>query len=539
MRAAAVALNASVRGQAADAAAFAKPRLIVLGLALLVLTIALWPQQALVATAVGAVALGLRFLPVASLVVAGCVVVGVAFAILPATTLACVLLGLVAFLALREPALAYLLVLLLFGAEGTLKLALSREGTWAHTDPLAVGAVLLDLALVFAVAGLVLRDRGATPLEAWRNAGRPARVAIAALGAWLVASALQTAQGGDLVVGVAGFRLTQAYVIAAVAGLLLLERTGWERERLIQLTLLCIGLPAAYAALRSLVGPDPLERQFALDRPGVPAYGDVFRAVGSFSGAVGMASFLVPTAVFSLLLALQVPRVRVLGLLVFASASVGVVASYARVGLVGLVVGLCFGGALALAIGASTRTRKALVAVCLVVAVGVVSGSVVVASQTSSVLSTRAEAFLDPGSDESLQIRLATWERTIDDVRAAPLGSGLGTVGRASGLGTDPTVTTDNSFLKILREQGVAVAPLFLLGLLALVATIGLGLRRTPSADRGIGIAALAGFVSFLALAVAGEYVEQPGKLLAWTLLGVAAWAAWVASAREPELEAW
>jgi hypothetical protein len=538
MRAAAVSLNASVRGQAADAAAFAKPRLIVVGLALIALAIALWPQHVLVATSVGAAALGLRFLPVASLVVAGCVVVGVAFAIVPATTLACVLLGLVAFLAIREPVLAFLLVLLLFGAEGTLKLALSREGTWADTDPLALGAVLLDLALVFAVAGLVLRDRGDTPRTAWRNAGRPARVAIAAFAAWLLASVLQTAQGGDLVVGGAGFRLTQAYVVGAIAGLILLQRIAWGRERLIQLTLLCIGLPAAYTAVRALTGPNPLERQFALERPGVSAYGDVFRAVGSFSGAVGMASYLVPTAVFSLLLALLVPRVRVLGLLVFGCASVGIVASYARVGLVALVVGLCFGGALALAIGASTRTRKALLAVCLVVAVGIVSASVVVASQSSSVLSTRMEAFLDPGSDESLQIRLRTWERTIDDVRAAPFGSGVGTVGRASGLGADPTVTTDNSFLKILREQGFVVAPLFLLGLLALVATVSLGLRRTPSADRGVGIAALAGFVSFLALAVAGEYVEQPGKLLAWTLLGVAAWAAWVASARGPEPEA-
>ena len=537
MRAAAVSLNASVRGQAADAAAFAKPRLIVVGLALIALAIALWPQHALVATSVGAAAIGLRFLPVASLVVAGCVIVGVAFAIVPATTLACVLLGFVAFLAVREPTLAFLLVLLLFGAEGTLKLALSREGTWVDTDPLALGAVVLDLALLFAVAGLVLRDRGDTLVAAWRNAGRPARVAIAAFAAWLLASVLQTAQGGDLVVGVAGFRLTQAYVVGAIAGLIFLQRIAWGRERLIQLTLLCIGLSAAYTAVRALTGPDPLERQFALERPGVSAYGDVFRAVGSFSGAVGMASYLVPTAVFSLLLALLVPRVRVLGFLVFGCASVGVVASYARVGLVALVVGLCFGGALALAVGASTRTRKALLAVCLVVAVGIVSASVVVASQSSSVLSTRMEAFLDPGSDESLQIRLRTWERTIDDVRAAPFGSGVGTVGRASGLGADPTVTTDNSFLKILREQGLVVAPLFLLGLLALVATVSLGLRQTPSADRGIGIAALAGFVSFLALAVAGEYVEQPGKLLAWTLLGVAAWAAWVASACGPEPE--
>jgi hypothetical protein len=40
---------------------------------------------------------------------------------------------------------------------------------------------------------------------------------------------------------------------------------------------------------------------------------------------------------------------------------------------------------------------------------------------------------------------------------------------------------------------------------------------------RAVGFAALAGFVAFVALAFTGEAVEQPGKVVAWGLLGIAA----------------
>jgi hypothetical protein len=45
--------------------------------------------------------------------------------------------------------------------------------------------------------------------------------------------------------------------------------------------------------------------------------------------------------------------------------------------------------------------------------------------------------------------------------------------------------------------------------------------------ERPLGVAALCGFVAFLLLCVMGEYIEQPGKALAWTLLGIASWEAY------------
>ena len=44
---------------------------------------------------------------------------------------------------------------------------------------------------------------------------------------------------------------------------------------------------------------------------------------------------------------------------------------------------------------------------------------------------------------------------------------------------------------------------------------------------RPLGVAALAAFSSFLVLFLMGDYIEQPGKALSWTLLGVASWEAY------------
>jgi O-antigen ligase len=90
-------------------------------------------------------------------------------------------------------------------------------------------------------------------------------------------------------------------------------------------------------------------------------------------------------------------------------------------------------------------------------------------------------------------------------------------------------VTADNSYLKILREQGLPGGVLFLVGVLGLTAVVARRLRRVDRDARVLGLAALCGFVAFLILSGTGEYVEQPGKAFAWTLLGVAIAQAWSA----------
>jgi hypothetical protein len=284
---------------------------------------------------------------------------------------------------------------------------------------------------------------------------------------------------------------------------------------------------AGYAALRALVGPSELERGFALTRAqGAPEYGDVFRTVGSFSSAVALASFLVPAGVFAFALALLDVELRVPATLVFAAAAIGVLGSYTRVALVALAVGALVAAALALAGAIRTPRRKLAVVAVVAAALALGAAATAVASRASPEVRERARAFVDPLDDASVRQRLDTWEDAAADVRREPLGAGLGTVGRASATGRE-AVTTDNSYLKVLREQGVVAGGLFVLGLVVGLAALAVGVLRAPPGDRPLGVAAVAACAAFVVLAGAGEYVEQPGKVVFWTLLGAAAWIAW------------
>jgi hypothetical protein len=40
-------------------------------------------------------------------------------------------------------------------------------------------------------------------------------------------------------------------------------------------------------------------------------------------------------------------------------------------------------------------------------------------------------------------------------------------------------------------------------------------------------VAALGALIAFLTLCFLGEYIEWPGKVLAWTMLGIALWLAY------------
>lgn len=52
------------------------------------------------------------------------------------------------------------------------------------------------------------------------------------------------------------------------------------------------------------------------------------------------------------------------------------------------------------------------------------------------------------------------------------------------------------------------------------------GVVRRELPRRAVGVAALAGSISFLLVGLSSEAIEQPGKVLGWLLLGVALWAA-------------
>jgi hypothetical protein len=399
-----------------------------------------------------------------------------------------------------------------FGLEGVVKAQLAA---WHVPHAIALGALALDLGLV--AAGRIVISRGGleTPARIWSGTSGAARVAIGLLATWLAVSVLQGFQSGDLNSGLDGFRLTQAYAALALVGAV--AAVICDRRTLVTALLAAFGVISAYAAVRTATGPSPMERAFALSRPGVHIYGHVFRAVGSFSGAVGLASYMTPVAVFAFALAaLRGDRSR-LAAAVFVLATVGAIATYSRAAVAGLLAGLLVVLVLGVRIGAPARARALIAVVAATfVAAGVATA---VASLGDARTRSRAEGFVNPAQDESMRLRFRTWRSEASRVADHPLGTGLGTVGRASSI-SGPTVTTDSSFLKVLREQGPIVGSLFVIGMFGLVVVTAGSLIRLRADPVAVG--ALAGVVAFLVMAAFGEFVEQPGKVVFWTLLGIA-----------------
>jgi hypothetical protein len=429
------------------------------------------------------------------------------------------LLVVVLALCVHAPTYAFAASLALYAFEGTFKMGLGVNG---DPSPAATGAVALDCAFLCSLVALVVHDRGQSPAHVWRGASVAERACALLLAGWLTLSLVQVPVSGDLVNGLEGLRLTQGYVPAALGGLVLAARLGPHRLPDI---LLWVMLPAvAYAALRGLTGPTDSEQAYAEARAPNASFDELGRNVGSFTGPVGLVSFLVPAALVGLGLALLRARHRAVAIVLFALAMTGIVGSYVRTALAAVVVGAGLLTALLLGTTSGRARRRGAFGV-VVVAVVLFGGyaAALYAGSANPATKWRAESLAHPFTDYSVTERLDLWEHTLDQVADEPLGSGLGTVGRATLVGRKATFT-DNSYLKVLREQGIPGALLFLGGLGGVVIALMLRLIRASPLRRPVGTAALVGFAGFLALSVMGEYIEQPGKLLAWTLLGVAIW---------------
>ena len=446
----------------------------------------------------------------------------IAVAVAPVTTCVVALAGTALVLARRRPELALALGFLAFGFEGSVKLLLELEPTPVAGDARAVGAAAVDLVLFAAVVGLVASDRLRTPRALWAGAGRGARCVIVLLSAWLVVSVVQIPQSGDLHQGLAGFRLFHLYALVALAAAIAFAASGATLRN--ARALLVIGLAVAlYAAVRVVTGPAFEERELALGAGEYAAYGSSLKGVGSFSGAPGLTSFLTPIATFGLVAGYLEPGLRRLAWPAAALALVGLGGTYTRAPLVAVGVGL----ALALGVtitAAGVRRRRKLAAVGLALAVlAAMYGGLEAAGTSSDVLRGRAHRVFQPWADNSVQARMHLWEKTAGGLPDHPLGRGLGTVGRAHPRGAGVQMTTDNSVLKVAVDQGIPVAVLFLLGTLGAIGVLVARLRSLEGERRAVGIAAVAGFASFFVLATTGEFVEQPGKVVAWGLLGMAA----------------
>jgi hypothetical protein len=498
------------------------------GLALSVLA---YRDRAGLAQALRASARRTGTMAIASALLAGCIL-AFFLAVWPVLTLLALALVAVAVLAWTRPTAALILALLLFGLDGTIKILITHEGVYL-VGPEAFGAGILDTALIFAVAGLVYRDRSRSLRAVWNAATGLERLVLLALPAWIVLSLLQTAQGGNIVRGLAGFRLSQAYVLVAFAGLIAFRHRspdGWAIRGL----LLVLGVVSGYAALQTFIGPAHAEFAYVVAHADYPVYGETVRTVGSLGSPVALASVVTPTAVFAIGLGLFVRNIRPLAWTVAALALVAAEGSYARVALVAVLAALLALWMLGLRFNDARWKRRTLL---VLGAVGLVAvASTFVASRTSPQTEQRLNVFIHPGGDASLNARINTWRESLDDFASHPAGLGVGAVAHAStqvssgGAGSAPTpaFTTDNSYLKVLVEQGPEGALLFLAGAFGLCVAVARRLPRLPPARRALCLASLAGFLSTTVLWLAGEYIEQPGKVLSWLLLGIAVGQAFV-----------
>ncbi|MDQ3721797.1 MAG: O-antigen ligase family protein [Actinomycetota bacterium] len=454
-------------------------------------------------------------------------------AVWPALTL--IGLGLVLMIALAFVAPQFALVgaILFYGLEGVIKVGIARELPAVGVSPEAIGAAVIDFAFLVALLGIVRQDRCRTLLDIWRNVGGWIRVTLALMAGWIAISLVQLAVSGDIDAALAGFRLSQAYVLAVLAGAMLLARG--RPQHVVNALVAVLLVITAYGAFRAVAGPSETERAASFARSTtalVPSEdGVIYRNSGSFSSAIGLASYLVPAGVFLFALGLAFVRLRLATWFGVALVVVALVGSYVRTSLVAVAGGVLCAAALLTFAGRLTRRRKIALGLAavplLVVLIGVGALLPNAVSGGSQAVEQRAGGVLDPLSDPSLTTRVERWRESLDEVQAHPLGTGLGTVGGATRDDEGKVQAfADNSYLKVLQEQGPLGAVPFMLGIFGLLIAIAARVMRAGTALRGLGTAAVTAAASFFMLAWTSEAIEQPGKVLAWLLLGLALWAA-------------
>jgi hypothetical protein len=348
------------------------------------------------------------------------------------------------------------------------------------------------------------------------------------LGIYLVLTLAAVLMAPDTYPAFLSFRLSGWYLLAVI----LIAYAGWDatvRTRIARGLALVGLLIGGYATFRWLAGPAPAETARALEvAGGFNVIDGELRTFGSFNSGHQLGFWAAAVAPFCLAATLGwTGRWRLVSGLAFVLLTVGVLASGIRGGFVGLV--LASGLVLALMQFARSTTgvhvgRNALVGAT---AVAIIGGALLFTAGATDRLDRYTNIFT-PEEDRAYVNRTAKWGEAVDEIQQHPFGQGLGSASLNPAI-RDPylssaTLALDNSYLKVAWEQGIAVAIVFVAGLVLVLIRLAAGGVRSREREvaamgaGGAGALAATMIVFFFDLAI-----EDVAALGPWMVIGLGA----------------
>lgn len=381
--------------------------------------------------------------------------------------------------------------------------------------------IYVDLVLASAWMATIWRlVRYGSPQRAWVWPG------VAAVGIYMAITVLELPLAPESSAALRSLRSSTWYAMTFLLIAYAPLPSGASR-RLARGVLLVATVVGAYAVLRWQIGPSQKEATLAAISSYTNFVDGKLGVFGSFTSRKELAAWAAFAMPLCLAYAIGMKDAwRLVAAAGAALAAVAVFVSEVRIGLLAGVAGTVVTFALVQASRGlpGLRLGATLASLLLVLAVGV--GGFALAASSSSGASARFAKIFNPSTDLSVAGRTYKWRTAWSEIQSAPFGHGLGSAGvgqiRDGRFVTIASFDLDNGYLKVAYEQGLALAVLYVVALLALL--LGLALRTLAASRPGdavFGAAGCGALVVLLALMTAGVYQEGLPALLGWVLVGI------------------
>ena len=356
-----------------------------------------------------------------------------------------------------------------------------------------------------------------------------AMAGLAAVGAYIAYVLVGVLAAEPMIRGVFGFRVLMWYFAAIVLVPLVLQGKD-RRERALQAVLIVGSLIAAYTMLRWAIGPGAKEAENAtrIGRGFSESLEGELRLFGALQRPQVLGAWCAAIAPFGLVALLSPMALwwRALGGALTGMVVLAVVASDARAAMAGVAIGLVavllfFG----LGRGFAGRRGPALIIGLVLV---VVAGGGVAVSRLNATDSTKSrfEGLLNPFEDLSFQERQVKWKTILAEVDGRPFGFGVGASGEAQQRYgrylSSVSVSPDSTYVKMMYDLGAVGLGLFVIALLAVLASLVSRVLRSPDPlTATLATASAATLVAFSVVIGTGEYAEGLQGLVPWLLVGL------------------